>query len=63
MNARNLLVFKHDSKLGAAPSHKLFDLVEVTKKSDVAVPRSFSDYDVTIDDSAIPNGITLIRRI
>ena len=63
MNARGLLVFKHDSKLGAAPSHKLFDLVTVAKKPGVEVPRSFGDYDMTIDESAIPNGITLIRRI
>lgn len=63
MNARGLLVFKHDSKLGAAPSHKLFDLVTVNKKPEVEVPRAFSDYEVTIDESAIPNGVTLIRRI
>jgi CRISPR-associated protein Csd2 len=63
MNPRALLVFKHDTALGAAPSHKLFDLVTVAKKPDVEVPRSFSDYTVTIDESAIPQGVTLIRRI
>lgn len=63
MNPRALLVFKHESALGAAPSHKLFDLVSVTKKPEVEVPRTFADYDVTIDESAIPNGVTLIRRI
>jgi CRISPR-associated protein Csd2 len=63
MNPRALLVFKHDTALGSAPSHKLFDLVTVTKKTEVEVPRSFSDYNLTIDESAIPNGITLIRRI
>ena len=63
MNPRALLVFKHDTALGAAPSHKLFDLVSVRKKGDVEVPRSFSDYDLVIDESGIPNGVTLIRRI
>lgn len=63
MNPRALIVFKHDSKLGAAPSHKLFDLVKVTKKPEVEVPRSFSDYDVTIDEPGLPDGVTLIRRI
>ena len=63
MNPRALLVFKHDTALGAAPSHKLFDLVSVRKKDDVEVPRSFSDYDLVIDESGIPNGVTLIRRI
>lgn len=63
MTPRALLVFKHDTQLGNAPSHKLFDLVTVAKKPEVEVPRSFGDYDMTIDESAIPNGVTLIRRI
>lgn len=63
MNPRALLVFKHDTALGAAASHKLFDLVTVLKKPSVEVPRSFSDYDVVIDEAGIPNGVTLIRRI
>ena len=63
MNPRALLVFKHDTPLGNAPSHKLFDLATVTKKPDVEAPRSFNDYDLTIDEAAIPSGVTLIRRI
>jgi len=63
MNPRALLVFKHDSALGAAPSHKLFDLVTVVKKPEVEVPRSFNDYMVTINEAALPTGVTLIRRI
>jgi CRISPR-associated protein Csd2 len=63
MNPRALLVFKHDSQLGNAPSHQLFDLVTVTKKPGVEAPRSFSDYDLVINESGIPVGVTLIRRI
>lgn len=63
MNPRALLIFKHDSALGSAPSHKLFDLVTITKKPQVDVPRSFSDYEVTVDETALPKGVTLIRRI
>ncbi len=37
--------------------------LEVEKKDDVEVPRSFADYEVPIDESAIPDGVTLIRRI
>lgn len=47
MSAQKLIVFEHDSVLGNAPANKLFDLVKVQKKEGVAVPRSFSDYDVT----------------
>ncbi len=63
MNPRALLVFKHDTALGASASHKLFDLVTITKKPGVEVPRAFSDYDVAIDEAAIPTGVSLIRRI
>jgi CRISPR-associated protein Csd2 len=63
MNPRALIVFKHDNELGKAPSHKLFDAVSVKKKDGVEVPRSFSDYEVTIDRAAIPEGIEVIERI
>ena len=45
MACRGLYVFTHDSKLGNAPAHRLFDLIE-TPKSDSAAPRSFTDYRV-----------------
>lgn len=63
MTPCGLLVFKHDSKLGCAPSHKLFEAVSIKKNDDVEVARSFSDYTVTIDESAIPEGVELIKRI
>ena len=63
MNPRALIVFKHDSKLGATPSHKLFDAVTVTRKPDVEVARSFSDYTVEIDRAAIPEGVEVIERL
>ena len=47
MATQKLIVFKHDSALGNAPSHKLFDLVKIAKKSNVTVPRKFADYEVT----------------
>jgi len=63
MSPRGLIVFKHDSQLGNAPSHKLFDAVTVKKKDGIEVPRSFSDYEVSIDRDAIPDGIEIIERI
>ncbi len=35
MAVRQLIVFKHDSELGNAPSHKLFDLVHAEHNEDV----------------------------
>jgi CRISPR-associated protein Csd2 len=63
MNPRALLVFKHETQLGNAPSHKLFELVTVKKKDGVEVPRAFSDYEVTIDRSGLPAGVEIIERI
>lgn len=47
MNARALLVFKHESKLGNARAAQLFDLVKVEKKEGADYPRSFEDYTMT----------------
>jgi CRISPR-associated protein Csd2 len=63
MNPRALIVFKHDNQLGKAPSHKLFETVTLKLKDGIEVPRSFADYELKIDESAIPDGVTLIRRI
>ena len=62
MNARKLVVFKHESALGNASAYKLFELVKVERSSDVTKPaRSFSDYKVTIGSA--PSGITLEEKI
>ena len=63
MAARRLIVFKHDSDLGNAPSQKLFELVKVAKKETVAVPRQFNDYEVTVDTAGVPQGVTLIEKL
>ncbi len=63
MNPRALIVFKHDSQLGKAPSHKLFELVSVKKKAGVEVPRAFTDYEVKIDRENLPAGVEIIERI
>jgi len=61
MSTRGLYVFKHDSELGNAHAHTLFERIKAKKNVDV--PRSFSDYDVTVDESAMPSGVTLLRKI
>lgn len=58
---RKLYVFKHDSVLGNAPSHLLFDKIAVEKKSRVEIPRKFSDYNITID-KAMPEGVEMIEK-
>ena len=51
MTVRKLILFKHDSMLGNAPAHKLYDSVKVTKKPGIEFPRSIDDYDIVIPGS------------
>lgn len=46
MNTRGLYIFKHESELGNAPAHKLFELIQVTRKDANNPPRSMADYTV-----------------
>ncbi len=62
MCLRKLIVFKHDSALGNAPSHILFDKVKVEKKENVIAPRKYDDYSIIIDKN-MPEGVELIEKI
>lgn len=63
MAVRKLYVFKHSNDLGDAPSYKLFDSIHVAHKPEVETPRNFSDYDVTVDTSAIPQSVELTEMV
>ena len=63
MNARALIIFKHESKLGNARASKLFDLVKVDKKGGIEFPRKFEDYSVTVDRESLPAGVTIEEMI
>ncbi|MES2370772.1 MAG: type I-C CRISPR-associated protein Cas7/Csd2 [Pseudomonadota bacterium] len=62
MATRGLYVFKHDSELGNAPAHALFERIQPRMKDGVTVPRSFTDYEVTVNETAMPSGVTLMRK-
>ena len=61
MSAQKLIVFQHNSMLGNAPANKLFDRVKIEKTTEI--PRSFSDYCVTIDIDNLPSGVEIIEMI
>ncbi len=76
MASRRLIAFKHDSALGNAPAHKLFDRVTVERCNDgECLPvgdkrthnwppaRAFSDYRINIDKADLPQGVSLIDVI
>lgn len=61
MAMRELIIFKHDSELGCAPAHKLFECVSVQRRPEVDVARDYSDYIVCVNESAVPAGVTVTR--
>jgi CRISPR-associated protein Csd2 len=58
MSLRKLLVFRHASELGNAPSNRLFELVEIRRRDARAPARAFSDYEATIGTT--PPGVELM---
>ncbi len=62
MITRKLIIFKHSSELGNAPAHKLFDLVKVERIDKSKPARSYADYTVTVDKSAVPEGVSIECR-
>lgn len=62
MTTRGLYVFEHDSELGNAPAHALFERIAVRTKNDGPV-REFSDFAVDIAADGLPAGVRLIKRV
>ena len=68
MATRGLFVFEHESALGNAPAHELFDRISVRPYGDDAnakPPRSFDDYRsrLTVSENELPKGISLHRMV
>lgn len=72
MHAQKLIVFKHvgtdkdekqkkeQAKLGCAPAHKLFEMVNVELINKDKPPRSFTDYSIVApSQSDMPDGVTV----
>ncbi len=64
MASRGLIVFEHNSKMGNAPAHELFDRVSVCRAEPNNGPaRKFSDYNIEVNQNAMPEGVKLIRIV
>jgi CRISPR-associated protein Csd2 len=63
MAPHELCVFSHESKLGNAPAHKLFERIQTKLKQEDMPPRHFTDYEVTVNEADLPKGVTLTRLI
>ena len=76
MAARRLILFRHESRLGNAPAHKLFDRVTVKRvhggeeyepndprTHNLPPARTWSDYVVHVDTGELPAGVEIVERI
>ena len=75
MAVRKLIVFRHQSALGNAPAHQLFDRVTVSRRiegeprpidqrlDNYPPARAFADYDIAIDRDGLPDGVDIVERV
>ena len=63
MALRTLVVFRHDSPYGNEFAHNLFERVNVLRKNKDAAPRSYADYAVSLNDTDMPDGVTVEKRV
>lgn len=63
MATRKLFIFEHETALGEAPSHLLFDTIRVERKDQSKPARRFSDYQLDVDRDAVPAGVKLIEKL
>lgn len=68
-----LIIFKHvgtqapenekqnakEAMLGCAPTHKLYNLLDIHKKDEVLFPRKYEDYEIVLNASKLPAGVKL----
>ncbi|MDF9408144.1 type I-C CRISPR-associated protein Cas7/Csd2 [Pelotomaculum isophthalicicum JI] len=62
MASRKLIIFEHETPLGKAPAHKLFDLVTAKRIDDTKPPRAFDDYAINVNHAGKPGGVTIIEH-
>lgn len=60
---RGLYVFTHESPLGNAPAHMLLERVHARLRDQGKPARSFAEYEVVVDESDLPAGVTLTRLV
>lgn len=61
MATRRLIVFRHESPLGNASAHVLFERIKIVRRDPSRPARAYSDYQVTLDNANLPVGITVLE--
>jgi CRISPR-associated protein Csd2 len=62
MATRRLVIFEHESALGNAQAHRLFERVRVSRRDPSRPPRAFGDYEIRVDGEDLPAGVTVHER-
>lgn len=63
MAARVLIAFQHDSALGNAPAHTLLGRLKVSREGKSKPARAYTDYQVSLDETNLPKGITIHKLL
>lgn len=64
MTTRGLYVFSHSNAFGDAPAHRMSERVRIDREGDPDTPpRKFADYSISLDDDALPNGVTATKLV
>jgi CRISPR-associated protein Csd2 len=59
MASRQLVVFQHESLLGNAPAHTLFDRLSIKRNDGSRPARAYSDYTITLNRENLPSGVSV----
>jgi CRISPR-associated protein Csd2 len=59
MSTRKVIVFEHENALGCAHAHDLFDRVKIRRKDESRPARAYSDYEVTVEEANLPQGVKI----
>jgi CRISPR-associated protein Csd2 len=58
---QGLAIFSHEHPLGNAPAHLLLERIRVSLRPGVETPRVVSDYQITVREDGLPQGVALTR--
>ena len=63
MQLQGVYVLVHENPLGNAPSGDLFRRLSVKRRDATKAARAVSDYEIVFDESALPQGVSLVRLL
>jgi len=64
MATRALIAFEHNSKMGNASAHELFDRVTVNRSNpESGAARKFGDYVINVKADNLPTGVSIKRLV